>query len=114
MASPEKKVKQKIRQILDSFDAYHFMPATHGYGASGTADIVVCFRGRFVAIEVKATDKNKPTALQCLAARQVIAAGGTALLVHAENTHVVAEAFKQIESGAYAHSVWPDLFSEVV
>ena len=31
--TPESKVKAKAKKILDSLCAYHFMPATGGYGA---------------------------------------------------------------------------------
>lgn len=107
MATPEKKVKQHVRQILSSFGAYSFMPATHGYGASGTHDIVTCYQGRFVSIETKATEKQKPTALQTRAAEQVIAAGGIALLIHEGNTDVVRTVLRLIEMGDIPASSWP-------
>lgn len=111
-ARNEKKVKQKVRQILDSFNAYHFMPATHGYGVSGTHDIVVCYRGLFVSIETKATEKQKPTALQTLAARQVLDAGGIALLIHADNTPLVASTLQVLAAGGVPPSYWPGLFDD--
>ena len=43
--------------------AYHCMPATGGYGASGVPDIIACYQGRFIGIECKANG-GKPTALQ--------------------------------------------------
>lgn len=98
MASPEKKVKQKVRAILDSFGASHFMPATHGYGASGTADVVACYRGKFIAIECKATDKDKPTSLQRLYAQGVHNADGLVLLVHAGNTDNVRRVLEHVNA----------------
>ena len=38
---------------------YYAMPATGGYGLSGTPDFLVCYQGAFAAIECKA-GKNKP------------------------------------------------------
>jgi Holliday junction resolvase len=61
--TPEKKVKQKVVAILKKFGAYYFYPVMAGYGSSGIPDIIVCFKGRFIAIECKA-GKNQPTVLQ--------------------------------------------------
>lgn len=61
--TPEGKVKKQVRAILDYFGAYYFFPATGGYGRSGVPDIVACYNGRFIGIEVKAGN-NIPTALQ--------------------------------------------------
>jgi len=61
--TPEKKVKIKVKSILDKVGAYHCMPATGGYGASGVPDIIACYKGNFIGIECKANG-NKPTALQ--------------------------------------------------
>ena len=61
--TPEKRVKEAVRKQLRSVGAYHFFPATGGYGKSGVPDIVGCFRGKFFGIECKAGN-NKPTPLQ--------------------------------------------------
>tara|TARA_R110000744_G_scaffold163014_2_gene279691 strand:- start:64 stop:348 length:285 start_codon:yes stop_codon:yes gene_type:complete len=61
--TPEKKVKTKVKSILDKVGAYHCMPTTGGYGASGVPDIIACYKGNFIGIECKANG-NKPTALQ--------------------------------------------------
>jgi hypothetical protein len=53
-STPEKKVKLKVRAILDwDKDIYYFTPMTGGYGRSGVPDIVGCYKGRFFAIECK-------------------------------------------------------------
>ena len=96
---PEAKVKKKVQEILTAHGAYSFMPATHGYGTSGVPDIVVCYYGVFIGIETKATDKNKPTKLQIKNAREIVGAGGIALLIHAENIRLVAETLALVETG---------------
>ena len=80
MTTPEKKVKDKVKRVLAEHGAYHFMPATHGYGSSGVPDIVACLRGTFVGIECKANG-GKPTALQLKNLRELSLAGGLAILV---------------------------------
>ena len=83
--TPEKKVKQKVTKLLDSFGVYWFYPVATGYGSSGIPDIIVCVRGRFVAIECKATPKDQPTALQLHNLARIKDQGGIAVVIHAEN-----------------------------
>jgi Holliday junction resolvase len=80
MATPESKVKAEVKKILDELGAYHFMPATHGYGRSGVPDICGCLNGRFFGIECKA-GKGKTTALQDRELKRISTAGGIALIV---------------------------------
>ena len=53
MATPEKKVKQKVCAKLKQLGAYYFYASTGGYGSSGVPDIVACYRGKFIGIECK-------------------------------------------------------------
>lgn len=66
--------------MLIRHGAYFFMPATHGYGASGVPDIVACLKGKFLGIECKANG-NKPTALQSKNLKELSSAGGIAVLI---------------------------------
>ena len=54
----------------------------HGgmYGTAGIPDIIACIEGHFFGFEVK-TDTGKPTALQTVTIRKILAAGGTAAVV---------------------------------
>ena len=54
----------------------------HGgqYGTAGIPDIIVCHRGRFIALEAK-VGKNQPTKLQTVTIEQIRKAGGTAAVV---------------------------------
>lgn len=95
-ATPEKKVKDKVRQRLNERMVFHFMPATYGFGASGIADIVGCYLGKFFAIECKAGD-NRPTALQVKNLERVSKAGGYALVVNERNIEDVDWMLDRIE-----------------
>jgi hypothetical protein len=83
--TPEKKVKQKVTKLLDSFGVYWFYPVATGYGSSGIPDIIACVCGRFIAIECKATSKNQPTALQLHNLARIKDQGGIAVVIHEEN-----------------------------
>jgi len=80
MITPEKKVKDKVKKILEEYGAYYFMPTTGGYGRSGVPDIVACLRGKFIGIECKANG-NKPTALQEKNLHEIMGVGGFAVLI---------------------------------
>ena len=86
--TPEKKVKDKVRKILDELGAYYFFPATGGYGRSGVPDVVGCHRGVFFGIECKA-GKGTTTALQDRELQRIRDVGGIALVVNENNIEEV-------------------------
>lgn len=87
--TPERRVKTKVRKVLDTLGAYYVMPVTGGYGNSGAPDFLVCLHGRFIGIECKA-GKNTTTPLQEKNLRQIEKSGGVALVVNDENVDVFA------------------------
>lgn len=93
-ATPEAKVKAKIKAILKEHNVYYAMPIGSGYGNSGVPDFLCCVNGKFVAIEAKA-GKGEPTALQWKNLGAVNNAGGYALVIRENNmdylTKVIAE-----------------------
>jgi Holliday junction resolvase len=88
-STPEKKVKLKVRAILDwDKDIYYFTPMTGGYGRSGVPDIVGCYKGHFFAIECKA-GKGTTTALQDKNIKEIEKAGGQVIVVNENNLEEV-------------------------
>ena len=86
--TPEGKVKERAKRILESIGAYYFMPATGGYGRSGIPDIVGCLNGIFFAIECKANG-GRPTALQLREIDRINVAGGFAIVVDEDNVSLL-------------------------
>lgn len=85
MATPESKVKAKVRVTLTALGYYHFMPPANGFGRAGIPDIVGCRTdGRFFGIECKA-GKGKTTALQERELARIQEAGGIALVINEDN-----------------------------
>lgn len=82
--TPERRVKTKVRKVLDKLGAYYVMPVTGGYGNSGAPDFLVCLDSRFIGIECKA-GKNTTTPLQEKNLRSIEKSGGIALVVNDEN-----------------------------
>lgn len=65
----------------------------HGgmYGTAGIPDIICCYRGKFVAFEVK-TETGKTTALQEAVINKIRKCGGKAVVVRSvEDVKVVLE-----------------------
>ena len=80
--TPEAKVKKKIKEYLDTLPLYYFTPIGSVYGKSGVPDVIICYDGRFIGIEVKAPGRlNTQTALQKKSQLSIEAAGGVYLLV---------------------------------
>jgi Holliday junction resolvase len=83
-ATPESKVKKRVRDLLDKLDIYHFMPPANGFGRAGIPDIIGCMDGHFIAIECKA-GKGKTTALQDRELDRIHNAGGTTYIAREDN-----------------------------
>lgn len=96
MTTPETKVKRAVVKILDARQAYHFFPATHGYGRSGVPDIVACYKGNFIGIECKA-GKGMPTALQLRELKHIEEAGGISMVVREDTTDLLEQVMTEID-----------------
>ena len=78
--NPESRLTTKIAAALTTRGAwvlkYHVSP----YSRAGTPDLLVCYRGRFLALEVKVPG-GKPTRLQSQTLAIIRSAGGVAEVV---------------------------------
>ena len=80
--TPEGKVKKAVKDYLKSIGAWYYMPVTNGMGRVGCPDILVCYKGLFMAFETKAPGKIKNvTANQEREITDIISANGLALVV---------------------------------
>ena len=74
----ELTIRQAIISALVSKGAW--VVTTTGVSAAGTPDLLACYKGKFIALEVK--DKHgRPTRLQVYTLKTIEDAGGTARLV---------------------------------
>jgi hypothetical protein len=84
--TPEGKVKREIKKYLDALtlagEVYYFMPVQQGFGKA-TLDFIICYKGRFFAIETKKPDPKhlvpKMTPRQDAIAAEMRLAGGVAI-----------------------------------
>ena len=56
--TPEGKVKAECKKFLKERGIFFFMPVSNGMGQVGIPDIIICYRGLFIAIETKAPGKR--------------------------------------------------------
>ena len=80
---PESVIQRHIIQFLRGLDDAYVLNVGGGAStAKGTSDLIVCYRGRFLALEVKRPDGDygltKPQAMRLAAVRK---AGGVGTVV---------------------------------
>lgn len=93
--TPEGRVKERVKKILKGFNAYVVMPATGGYGNSGTPDFLICHKGRFIGVECKA-GKGEATALQLAHLAAIVSNGGISVIVNEHNVDSLEQILKDI------------------
>ena len=77
----EKSIENKIKAYLKTIDSLFFFKEHGGlYGTAGVPDIICCYKGLFIAFEVKTND-GKTTALQDATIKRIRKAGGIAEIV---------------------------------
>jgi hypothetical protein len=77
--TPEGKIKERVKRLLDRYPHYRFMPVQMGMGAR-TLDFLICVNGRFCAIETKKPGAE-PTEQQSKIIRQIREAGGETFVI---------------------------------
>jgi len=90
-ATPEKKVKDKIKALCKRYGAYCVSPVMNGMASNGTPDFLLCHLGYFAGVEAKA-GRGKPTKLQLVRLGEIDKAGGIALIINENNMNEL-EAF---------------------
>lgn len=77
----EKTYENKIKNYLKSKNCYCVKYFGCMYSTSGTPDLLVCIKGHFLAIEVKAQN-GKPSELQLEYIKQIRRSGGSAYVAY--------------------------------
>lgn len=98
-ATPEAKVKAKIKAILKEHNIYYAMPIGSGYGNAGVPDFLCCVSGYFVAIEAKA-GKGVATALQLKNLEQINKAGGYTCIINENNLDYLRQVIAECKERA--------------
>lgn len=75
----EKLIENKIKNYLKSKGAYYFKHHGNQFSQAGVPDIIACYKGRFLGIEVK-NETGKTTPLQDFNLKQINEAGGVGIV----------------------------------
>jgi len=91
----ESELVKSIKAYLGMKQGLFFWKEHGGiYGTGGIPDLIVCYKGKFVALECKAKRKN-PTVLQQITINKIKKAGGIAACVWSlEDAKAIIEAIE--------------------
>lgn len=98
MSQPEYRIVQKVKKYIRSRGGW--VVKIHGgpYQDPGTPDLLACYLGRFLAIEVK-TPRGVASDEQLAAQDAIIASGGRAIITHSvSDVAAVMDSIAQSES----------------
>lgn len=95
--TPEGKVKDELKKQLREIGAFQVQVIQGVMSFGGISDSLVCYRGIFFALEVKAdATRRGPTPLQMQFLDGVSAAGGISYVVDAHNVHDIGRLMKRV------------------
>lgn len=75
----EKNIENKIKNYLKSKGAYYFKHHGNQFSQVGVPDIIACYKGRFIGIEVK-NETGKTSPLQDVNLKMINDAGGIGIV----------------------------------
>lgn len=93
----EKQFEHKVRKFLDEKGAYNIKYFGCAMTSAGVPDLLVCFKGIFFGIELKAED-GKPSELQLLNLRKINKAGGVGVLLYPKDFERFKTLLNQFEN----------------
>lgn len=89
----EKSIENKIKRYLKLKGAYYFKHHGNQFSQVGVPDIIACYKGHFIGIEVK-NETGKTSPLQDINLQMIKDAGGISLV--ARSVEDVAKVFDNI------------------
>ncbi len=97
----EKLFENKVRGFLKQLpNQWHFKVFGNMFQSSGVPDILGCLNGRLIGLEVKSST-GKPSELQLHVIREIIKAGGYAVVVSPKNWDSVQKDLIKISNGVW-------------
>lgn len=81
----EKTFENKIKKYLKEKGAWYIKYWSGGnFTKEGIPDLLICYKGCFIAVEVKAS-RGKPELIQLVTMRKIRDAGGIAILLYPQD-----------------------------
>lgn len=105
----ESQLTSQIKNLLKSKGAYCEKIFGGGFQSAGIPDILACYRGYFVAIEVKSpTGKGRASDIQKLKIKAIREAGGVAFIT--DNLEEVYRIIDYIDKGKVNYILYNDYY----
>lgn len=98
--TPESRLKQRIRDLLTARGAFYSNVQGGSFAKPGDPDMVVCYHGRYIAIEAKAPD-GRQSSIQRIRQNQIEEAEG--LYVLAYSLDDVVRVLDLVDSAMWYH-----------
>jgi len=97
--TPEGAVKAKLRAYLRSLgpDCHQYWAVPTGYGST-TVDVLICYKGKFFAIECKRPGVSEPSPRQACVMSHIAEAGGGVWIENSIDLEATKERFRAISS----------------
>lgn len=90
---PETKFKEKVLKELSKLGYFEKIQQV---GKRGTPDIIGCIRGRYIALELKRSEKARIDKIQLLKLKEIShKGGGVSLIVYPENWAEILDQLKE-------------------
>ena len=96
----EKRFEERVKKFLLERGWYYVKYFANRNTKAGIPDILACVCGRWVAIEVKATN-GRPSELQLYNRRKIREAGGIAIILYPSQFDEFKHLILQIETGNF-------------
>ena len=94
----EKNIENKIKMYLKSKGAYFFKHHGNQFSQVGVPDIIACYKGQFIGIELK-NETGKTSPLQDVNIQMIRDAGGYSFIARSvEDVKVVIEEIDYIDN----------------
>lgn len=95
----EKKFENKIKSELHSRGAWRVKFFSNAFTPAGVPDILACYRGKFLGIEVKGGSSYGLTDLQKYNLKKIREAGGIGICVYPSGWEQFLEILDRLDSG---------------
>lgn len=94
----EKRFEEKIKALLKSRGAWFLKTWGGGFQRSGIPDLLICYKGKFIGIELKA-EKGKVSELQNRELRLIRDAGGMGFIARPSHFGDLIQLLDAIDKG---------------
>ena len=94
----EKRFEEKVKTLLKNRGAW-LLKTWGGLQRSGVPDLLICYKGKFIGIELKA-EKGKVSELQDRELRQIRDAGGMGFVVRPSHYGDLIQILDSIDKGS--------------